>query len=225
MKVVLLHALPLDGAAWDDVAGLLGETVVAPTLYGLGDSLEAWATAVLDAAGPGPYVLVGNSVGGSCALEVARLVPGQVRSMVLVGAKPGHRPEPDLRERAEKMLREQGVATAWSCLWEPLIAPGADEQVRERLRHNALAQDVEDLVNGVRVFHSRRDRAGFLSDWGGAVAVVAGEHDVAPERAAATARTLRDGCFVLLPGVGHDAPLEAPDLLAEVIRGAVADVT
>ncbi len=66
VKVVLLHALPLDGQVWGDVAGLLDEDVVAPTLYRLGDSLRAWAGGVLDLAGPGPFVLVGNSVGGSC---------------------------------------------------------------------------------------------------------------------------------------------------------------
>jgi pimeloyl-ACP methyl ester carboxylesterase len=33
--------------------------------------------------------IVGNSIGGSRAIEVARLVPERVRMIVLVGTKPG----------------------------------------------------------------------------------------------------------------------------------------
>jgi pimeloyl-ACP methyl ester carboxylesterase len=225
VKVVLLHALPLDGASWSDVAELLDEEVVAPTLYGLGDSLRAWADAVLDLAGPGPYVLVGNSVGGSCALEVALLAPRQVHSLVLVGAKAGHRPEPELCERAVEILQEQGVAAAWSSLWEPLIAPQGERHVRDRLRRAAFAQSVPDLINGVRVFHSRPDRSALLATWTGPVTVVSGQYDISPERAASGASGLRAGRFVLLPGSGHYAPVEAPDALARVIREALADRT
>ncbi len=221
MKVVLLHALPLDGAVCGDVAGLLDEDVVAPALYRLGDSLRAWAEGVLDLAGPGPLVLVGNSVGGSCALEVARLAPGAVRHLVLVGAKAGHRPEPMLCERVVSTLRVQGVAAAWSTFWEPLIAPGADDQVRDRLRRNALSQSADDLTNGVRAFHSRPDRSAFLAAWRGPVTVVSGQYDVAPKRAAFEASVLRAGRFALLAGSGHYAPVEAPAGLARVIREAV----
>src|SRR4051794_26295564 len=67
MNVVLLHALPLDGTMWPDEARLPGHRVMAPTLYRLGDTIQQWASAVLDLADPGPLVVVGNSVGGSCA--------------------------------------------------------------------------------------------------------------------------------------------------------------
>ena len=43
MKVVLLHALPLDERAWDDVLPGLHHQVFAPTLYGLGGTIEEWA--------------------------------------------------------------------------------------------------------------------------------------------------------------------------------------
>lgn len=41
VKTVLLHALPLDGHSWDKVAGLLEGDVLAPTLYGLGDTTRS----------------------------------------------------------------------------------------------------------------------------------------------------------------------------------------
>jgi pimeloyl-ACP methyl ester carboxylesterase len=115
----------------------------------------------------------------------------------------------------------QGVAAAWSTFWEPLIAPGADDQVRDRLRRNALSQSADDLTNGVRAFHSRPDRSAFLAAWRGPVTVVSGQYDVAPKRAAFEASVLRAGRFALLAGSGHYAPVEAPAGLARVIREAV----
>ena len=86
MTLVLLHPLPLDGSVWDDEMRALSPRTLAPTLYDLGDTISEWAEAVLDLAGPGPLVLVGNSVGGSCAVEVAHLAPERVRAVVLGGA-------------------------------------------------------------------------------------------------------------------------------------------
>lgn len=67
--------------------------MIRPNLYGLGESLEAWAGGVLDLVSTGPLILVGSSVGGSCALEVARLAPDRVAAVALIGAKAGHRPK------------------------------------------------------------------------------------------------------------------------------------
>jgi pimeloyl-ACP methyl ester carboxylesterase len=92
MRLVLLHALPLDGRMWDATGTRFGGAF-APTLYGLGESVRDWAVAVLEHCGGDELLVVGNSVGCSCALEVARAAPGQVRGVVLVGAKPGCRPD------------------------------------------------------------------------------------------------------------------------------------
>lgn len=220
VKPVLLHALPLDGRSWDKVAGLLEGDVLAPTLYGLGDTVEEWAQAVLRLAGSEPLVLVGNSVGGSCAIDMALLAPEQVRHMVLVSAKAGHRPEPEFRDQVIGLLREQGVQCAWTRYWASLVAPTASDEQRRHLEGLALAQSVPDLVRGVSAFHGRRDRAAFVDAWEGPITVVSGEFDIAPERAKRAARALSQGRFVHLPGVGHFAPVEAPRALAAVVSEA-----
>ena len=92
VTVVFLHALPLDGRMWTDVMDVLDGRTLAPNLYPLGNSIEEWADHVLELAGSRPLVVVGNSVGGTCALEVARAAPDQVQAIVLVGAKAGVRP-------------------------------------------------------------------------------------------------------------------------------------
>jgi len=107
VKVVLLHALPLDPRMWEPQAEILaGYEVVRPTLYGLGGStMERWADAVLAQAGPGPLVLVGASMGGYLALAMAARAPERVAGLALLGSRADAEPE----ER--KPLRAELVAT------------------------------------------------------------------------------------------------------------------
>ena len=50
-----------------------------------GDDIEDRARAVLDLTRPGRVALVGNSVGGSCAIEVTRLAPDDIMALVMAG--------------------------------------------------------------------------------------------------------------------------------------------
>ena len=149
VKVVLLHALPLDGTMWRSVGRDLRHEVVAPNLYQLGSTLEEWAAGVLRLAGDGPLVVVGNSVGGSCAIEVARLAPAAVRHLVLIGAKPSHRPEPGYRDAAVRLLETEGMEAAWPVYWQPLLGPAAPPAVSEAVRQIAHAQRAEDVIREV----------------------------------------------------------------------------
>jgi pimeloyl-ACP methyl ester carboxylesterase len=167
MRLVLLHALPLDGRMWDATGTRFGGAF-APTLYGLGESVRDWAVAVLEHCGGDELLVVGNSVGGSCALEVARAAPGQVRGVVLVGAKAGVRRDPRARDEAVRLLRQDGVEAAWDRYWVPLFGAQAEPEVVSTARKVALEQDVADLMTGVRAFYDRRDHAEFLGSWSGA---------------------------------------------------------
>jgi 8-oxo-dGTP diphosphatase len=60
--------------------------------------------------------MVGNSVGGSCALEVALQAPDRVEVIVLIGANAGGRPEP-FRDEAVRVFREKGMDEAWPRYW------------------------------------------------------------------------------------------------------------
>ena len=88
MKLLLLHPLPFDGSIFSEDLRALGDQCAAPTLYDAGDNITQWAEAALDAVGDGPVVVVGNSIGGSCAIEVARIAPTKVKALVLCGSKP-----------------------------------------------------------------------------------------------------------------------------------------
>lgn len=222
MKLLLLHPLPLGGSIFPDELRALSDSCYAPTLYDAGDDIVEWARSALDAVGDGPVVVVGNSIGGSCAIEVARLAPTKVKALVLCGTKPGHRPEPDLRNEALHVLANDGLRVAWERYWLPLFGPKAAADVRERAWHAASEQSAEAVAFGVLAFHGRPDREAFLSSWHGLVLVVSGEHDIGPERSRRLADRLPNAQFRLISGAGHYVPLEAPDALTAITAEALA---
>lgn len=224
LDLVLLHPLPLDGSIWPLGLWDLADAVVAPTLYSVGGSLTDWAAAALELTNAGDLVVVGNSVGGSGALELASLAPSRVRAVVLVGAKAGVRRDPAFRDEAVRVLREDGVAEAWERYWAPLFAPDADPAIVARARSIALDIDVEDHVNGVRAFHDRPDRSTLLAELDLPVTVVRGQHDGIPKYPEQIVATLRHGRFVEVRGSGHYVPLERPDELVSIVADAVRTI-
>lgn len=223
MKLLLLHPLPLDGSIFpDEIREVAGECV-APTLYDVGGSdIGDWARAALESVGDGPFVVIGNSIGGSCAVEVTKLVPERVRALVLSGAKAGHRPEPDYRDRALRVLEEDGLRAAWERYWLPLFGPFAPAAMIDRGWRIAEKLGAARIAAGVRAFHSRPDRDAFIRTWPGPVTIVSGEHDVRPDRSRRLADDLLNGSFRLIPAVGHYVPLEAPTALVDIVAEAVA---
>lgn len=224
VKLLLLHPLPLDGSVFSDDLRSLGDDCVAPTLYDEGDDILGWARAALDAVGDGPVVVVGNSIGGSCAIEVARLAPSKVKALVLCGTKAGHRPEPDVRDEALHVLDNLGLRAAWERYWLPLFGPDASADVVEHAWLVAARHGAESISCGVRAFHGRPDREDFLRTWLGPVVLVSGEHDIKPQRSQRLADRLPHGVFCLVPGVGHYLPLEAPEALQAITSDVMASL-
>jgi pimeloyl-ACP methyl ester carboxylesterase len=125
LELLFLHALPLDGSMWAGQKQLLPGSTYTPTLYPFGDSIEAWAAAALKVAKGDRLVVVGCSVGGSCALELAVAAPERVAALVLIGTKAVHRPDPALHASALEMLQEKGLEEAWKVFWAPLFSRSA----------------------------------------------------------------------------------------------------
>lgn len=146
--VVLLHGLQGRGSLWAAVAqGLVarGYRCVAPDLRGHGASahtgdyrLAAFvgdAVALVEHLGAGPVHLIGHSLGGRIAWEVAAARPDLIRSLVIEDQHPDARPEslPYWQEwvqtwprhfatRAAGLayLEAEGRSLPW---WEPSLVP------------------------------------------------------------------------------------------------------
>jgi pimeloyl-ACP methyl ester carboxylesterase len=226
LALLFLHALPLNGTMWSAQADLLPEATYAPTLYGQGENLTDWAAAALEPVRERRIVVVGNSVGGSCALEVARMAPHRVAALVLIGTNARHRPNPELHARALRILAEGGVAAAWEAFWHPLFSDG-NGAARSAGRELALGHSAEDIARGVTVFHTRPDLEATLAAFEGPVVFVTGAEDVAPgpESSARQAGLARDGRLLVIEGCGHYVPIERPEELNAILREVVGGVT
>jgi pimeloyl-[acyl-carrier protein] methyl ester esterase len=223
LELLFLHALPFDGSMWAEQMRLLGGATVAPTLYAMGDSVEAWAAAALERVAGDRLIVVGCSVGGSCAIEVARAAPDRVAALVLISTKAEHRPDPALHACALKTLGEHGMSAAWQQYWAPLFSASAEPTIVAAAEQTALAQSPAAVARGVTAFHTRPGRIDFLAAFQRPVIIVAGTEDAAPglKTSASQAASAPLGSLHIVAGCGHYAPLEKPQELNEILRDVI----
>ena len=205
MKVLLLHGWPLDEGMWEPQVGPLrdaGYEPVAPSLYGRGASLDGWAAQLL-AEVDGPFVAVGASMGGYCALALARRAPERVVGMVLAGS----RADADTAER--KQFR--------------------GEMVRQ-LRSEGVPADIEtdvpaeDLATAQEAMRDRPDLTDVASSFGGPLLVCVGEQDeiVPLDVARELAGNALRGSLEVFAGAGHLLSIEQPDRFEAVLEEFLA---
>ena len=142
MTVLLLHAFPLDERMWEPQrAALEGRELVAPRLYGRGKTMAAMADSIA-AETEGELVVVGASMGGYCALALARRAPERVRALLLVGSRPDGDSDERRAGRAATfdVIRNEGPEGLWRMMVPKLFglaerawAPDPD-WVREHAR-------------------------------------------------------------------------------------------
>jgi pimeloyl-ACP methyl ester carboxylesterase len=215
MKVLLLHALPLDERMWAPQREALSvHEVVTPNLYSLaGESMDQWAMELLREVS-GEVAIVGASMGGYVALALARLAPDRVRALVLAGSRADADTPERKADRKDTIARvQEGGAQA---LWEKmstLLTAGASDEVVQRLHAFALEQSAEDLVRAVKAIRDRQDSSDVVATLEAPLLVVLGDQDalIAPQEAQALAAAAPNGRAVVLEGTGHLPSLQDPD--------------
>ena len=228
MRLLLLHGLGATGGVWRGFEG------TAPDLPGHGRA--AWAApytfarhaeAVLPLLGDPdgePVTVVGHSMGGVIGLVLAALAPDRVRRVVGLGIKVSWPPEDAARaasmaerpvtsydtrdEAVDRFLRVSGLAG--------LVAP-TDPMVDGAVVDLAaagegsgwrLAQDPRTFGVGVP------DMTGLLGAVSCPVVLARGEHDpmVTHEQLARLTSNA-----VTLPGLGHNAHVEDPQAVLDLL--------
>jgi len=162
-----------------------------------------------------PVVLVGHSFGGRVGVRLAARHPDLVAAAVLVGAplaRLGPPPRPRLRLRVARRLAAAG-----------LVSPGWVDRLRERYGSQDYRQAV-GVMREVLVRTVGEEYGDDLRRLACPVLVVVGENDpvVTPAVAQAVAAQCPAARVVVLPGVGHLVPTEAPDALAREVRRVLA---
>ncbi len=210
MNVLLLHALPLNERMWEpQLDAFHDHEVHAPKLYRLGNSMDAWAERVLSDL-EGRFVACGASMGGYCALALARLAPDRVAGLVLAGA----RIEADSPERREgraatiELIRSGGTEAMWEDMRPKLFPPDADARLVERAREIALEQTPAELVSGVEAIRDRPDSTAVVAKLDVPVLHAVGEHD--PFVSPAEAETY-PGRLETFEDTGHLLTMQRPE--------------
>jgi 2-succinyl-6-hydroxy-2,4-cyclohexadiene-1-carboxylate synthase len=167
-------------------------------------------------------VLVGYSLGGRLALHLAARHPERIARLLLVGASAGLETESARAERREsdarwaRLLRENGLE-AFFRAWEaqPLFASLAelDAPGRARLEAARAGHDAEGLAWSLEAFGLGAQQP--LHDALPALAVptvwAAGARDAKfSALAAELAGRMPNARAEIVPGAGHNLPLERP---------------
>lgn len=220
MNVVLLHALPLDERMWDPQrAALAGYDVVAPRLYELGSSMDEWADAVLDRV-EGRFAAVGASMGGYCALAMARKAPDRLAGLVIAGSRADADPPERLpvRQRWLEAIAEDGAAGLWAEAGDAVFGNLRGEPA-ERVRGWALEQDAEGLARAVVAIRDRPDARDVVASLACPFLVATGSADalVPVEAAREVAASAPDGRVEVFEGAGHVPNLEQPERFNTVL--------
>lgn len=228
VRVLLLHGLPLDERMWEPQREALWEhEVITPNLYSLtGQNMETWAMELLREVW-GEVLLVGASMGGYCALALARLAPERVRALVLAGSRAdADSPEQrDARMETIGLIQNGGAQALWDRM-SPLLTAAASDDVVQRMYGMALEQTAEDLIRAVRVIRDRQDSTDVVASLEAPVHVVVGDQDalIAPEEAKALAASAPNGRAVVFEGTGHLPSLEQPDRFNEELLTLLAEL-
>lgn len=206
MRVVLLHAFPFDPGMWDPQRPVLaGHEVVAPRIYGRGNSMDGWASSILGEV-EGSFAVVGASMGGGCALAMARQAPERIEAVVLTGAHAG----PDAPER--RPAREETIAA---------IRAQGPEAVWQG---SGPAPSGEELIAIVEALRDRPDDRAVAAALQVPLLVVVGDQDpmISVETARAVAGSAPRARLEVIEGAGHLPSLERPEafnpLLAEFLE-------
>jgi pimeloyl-ACP methyl ester carboxylesterase len=209
LTILLLHALPLDERMWEGQRAILGDHAVAtPRLYGRGRTMDEWAASIA-AEVDGELAVVGASMGGYCALALARRVPERVGALMLVGARPDADSPERRAGRADtiELIRREGPDGLWRMMRPKLFA---DTAVGDP---SLLYRDSDCLIAAVEAIRDRPDSTDLVRTFPGPLQFVVGEHE-----AFVTAGELFEFPVIEVAGSGHLVNLERPDEFNAILR-------
>ncbi|HEY7625123.1 MAG TPA: alpha/beta hydrolase [Candidatus Limnocylindria bacterium] len=238
---LLLHGIGNYGRYWDLFAGAIAQRLrlVAPDARGHGESgrprsgyaagdFTEDALAVLDDLAIGRAIVIGHSMGGLHALNLASRHADRVSALVVVDASP--EPLPAGAERARRLLTgrpERFTDFAEARAYFERTSPGYADAVYENRLAFALREDdgglvwrsdpaaLEQIMSGRMPADDRWDALARIT---APTLVVRGTRSnvLAEDVARRMVQTLSDGRLMELEA-GHNVPLDRPRELADAV--------
>ncbi len=244
--VVLLHGYPFNRSLWREQVAELEQRhrVIVPDLRGHGQSevtpgvatmedLAGDVASLLDTLKVSRPTIGGLSMGGYVALAFYRLVPLQVRALVLADTRAqGDTDEArqNREQQAENAQREgmEGIADA---LLPKLLAPetvARRPEVVRRVREMMVSTNPEGAAAALRGMAQRQDHTSFLSRVIAPALIVVGSEDAITPVADAELmhREIGGSRCEVINGAGHVSNIEKPEdfnrALVEFLRDVEA---
>jgi pimeloyl-ACP methyl ester carboxylesterase len=226
IPMVLVPGFMLDASLWDELAGQLPATweLHRATIEG-GATIESIARNIV-AQAPERFVLVGFSLGGYVARQIAASFPERVAALVLIASS--------LREDTEQQarLKMQTVRALSPSTFNGLSAKSIAQSLHpDRKTDKALVERLR--VMGARLGYdvfatqSALRRAGVpSSEINCPTLVIAAEQDGLRSRdeAVELSASIPGATLEFVPDSGHMIPLEQPEYLGALITGWVRRV-
>lgn len=242
LPLVLLHAFPLSGAMFDEVALRMGRRLIVPDLRGFGasslpaddePSLDLMADDVadlLDQLGIDKAGFAGLSMGGYVTMAMLRRHPERVAGIVLMDTKASSdTPEAAAnRHRMAENVLSIG-ARAVRPMLDSLIGQTTHTDRPEVVRRVAGWLDgvrPEGVAWAQRAMAARPASVETLAQAGVPGAVVVGSEDVLStvDDAHVMADALGDDTKVhVIPDAGHLTAVETPDVVARIVDDQVTN--
>ncbi len=237
--VLLVHGLGGNARLWDAQLSDLGRSyrVLAVDQRGFGASdrtygsmeLADWAddlAALLRALDVGPAVVLGHSMGGMVAQELAVRAPELLAGLILASTMPGaSERHVEINTNLAELARREGsgvfsAALVGSCFTKATIDAGercvveleravaaTDPLVLEIALYAVTRYDVRDALASVRV----------------PTLVIVGEQDALLEDSREIARLIPDAELVVMPDTAHAPNLERSDEFSRIVETFLRD--
>ena len=238
--LVLLHGWGLHGGIWGPWLDALADVARLHVLDLPGHGRSAFSPPAADLPGmaravfarvPSDATVLGWSLGGLLALELARRHPRHLRALILVASTPRflagpdweHGMRPEVLDEFSTGLERDYRRTVLSFLTLQTRGDEHGNEALRGLRHRLGAHGEPDrraLVAGLEILR-RSDLRDALPRIAQPALVIAGEHDrlTPPAAGRALAATLPSARFRLIERCGHAPFLSHAELVTAEVRG------
>ncbi|MCF8482851.1 MAG: alpha/beta hydrolase [Rhodospirillum sp.] len=222
--LLFLPGLLSDAVVWKVILEDL--TAPLPTVIGdltTQDSIAAMAQDMLDRH-PGPLAVVGHSMGGRVALEMARQAPDRIVGLALLDtgihpAKPG---EEGLRHALTALGQEKGMPAVAEAWLPPMVHPGRhkDGDLMGVLTKMVARMNPEIHARQIQALLTRPDAAPVLPTLTCPVMLIVGQQDSwsPPEHHAEMAEAIPGATLEIVENAGHFAPIERPEAVHAILE-------
>jgi pimeloyl-ACP methyl ester carboxylesterase len=232
VPIVCIHGFPLDHTIWQPMIPALAASnkIILPDLRGHGFSpvpagpysmpeMAGDIIALLDDLNLPQVMLVGQSMGGYVALEMAHQAPERLLGLALVASHPYADSAQQKQARMDMIARVQKEGVEKTFVDFPLkLCPEAS--VQEFTWTIIRATEAKGIVGSIHAMAGRQDRKEVLVSAPFPTAVVLGEKDpfIPAEVQLRLQADCRDASITILPDAAHMLMMEKPLEVAAILQ-------